>query len=84
MKRLLITALLAGIGTITVAQAAGLKDADCEAVWKEAGGKTLSADAAKPYVAYFEQVDIDKDGSIDYREFKAGCKSGLVQKASSK
>lgn len=83
MKRLIITVLLAGIGAIS-AHAAALNDADCEAVWKEAGGKMLSAEAAKPYVAHFEQVDIDKDGSIDYREFKAGCKSGLVQKASSK
>jgi hypothetical protein len=84
MKRLIIAALLTGIGTIGIVQAAALKDADCEAVWKEAGGRTLSAEAAKPYVAHFEQVDIDKDGSIDYREFKAGCKAGLVQKASPK
>jgi hypothetical protein len=83
MNRLIIAAVLAGFGAMG-AQAEALKDADCEAAWKEAGGKTLTSKAAKPYVAHFEQVDIDKDGSIDYREFKAGCKAGLVQKGSSK
>jgi len=58
-----------------------LNDADCDAVWKQAGGKTLTTDEAKPYVTKFEQVDIDKDGSIDYREFKDGCKAGLVKKS---
>jgi hypothetical protein len=62
-------------------QSNSLSDADCEAVWKQAGGKTLTSDAAKPYVTNFEQVDIDKDGSIDYREFKDGCKAGLVKKS---
>jgi Ca2+-binding EF-hand superfamily protein len=33
-------------------------------------------------VTDFKQVDIDKDGSIDHREFKDGCKAGLVRKAS--
>jgi hypothetical protein len=32
-------------------------------------------------VTNFEQVDVDKDGSIDYKEFKAGCKAGLVKKS---
>jgi hypothetical protein len=74
------------IASVSLAMAADkamtpLSDADCEAVWKQAGGKELTADAAKPYVTNFEQVDIDKDGSIDYREFKDGCKAGLVKKS---
>ena len=79
-------AIVLCISTASLAMAADskamLNDADCEAVWKQAGGKTLSADMAKPYVTKFEQVDIDKDGSIDYREFKDGCKAGLVKKSS--
>jgi hypothetical protein len=77
--RTIIIAVLT-LSTAFAVSAAPLNDADCEAAWKSAGGKTLSADAAKGYVAHFEQVDIDKDGSIDYREFKEGCKAGLVHK----
>jgi hypothetical protein len=71
------------LATLNARAATGdsIGDADCDAVWKQAGGKTLTADAAKPYVTNFEQVDIDKDGSIDYREFKDGCKAGLVKKS---
>jgi hypothetical protein len=59
-----------------------LSDTDCDVLWKQAGGKPLTAETAKPYVTKFEQVDIDKDGSIDYREFKDACKAGLVKKPS--
>jgi hypothetical protein len=77
--RTIIVAMLTLLTGFAVS-AAPLNDADCETVWKSAGGKALTADAAKGYVANFEQVDIDKDGSIDYREFKDGCKAGLVDK----
>jgi hypothetical protein len=78
---LVIAFCISSISLAMAADKATLSDADCDAVWKQAGGKTLTADAAKPYVTKFEQVDIDKDGSIDYREFKDGCKAGLVKKS---
>ncbi len=80
MKALIIVALTLVAAPATFAAGQVLNDADCEAVWKHAGGKALTAEAAKPNVSNFEQVDADKNGSIDYREFKEGCKAGLVHK----
>ena len=57
-----------------------LNDADCAAAWKEAGGVDLSADKAKPFIASFDQVDIDHNGAINWDEFKIGCAKGLVTK----
>jgi hypothetical protein len=57
-----------------------LNDADCAAAWKEAGGADLNPDKAKPFIASFEQVDVDHDGAINWEEFKAGCAKGLVTK----
>lgn len=57
-----------------------LNDADCAAAWKEAGGADLSPDKARPFIASFEQVDVDHDGAINWEEFKAGCAKGLVTK----
>lgn len=57
-----------------------LSDADCEAAWKEAGGTDLTPDQAKPFIASFDQVDLDHNGAINWEEFKAGCKNGLVKK----
>ncbi len=57
-----------------------LSDADCSATWKQAGGTDLTPDKAKPFIASFEQVDIDHNGAINWEEFKAGCAKGLVRK----
>ncbi len=57
-----------------------LSDSDCEATWKEAGGADLTPEKAKPFIANFEQVDVDHNGAINWEEFKAGCKNGLVKK----
>lgn len=54
---------------------------ECAAVWKKAGGHDLSADQAKPFIKSFVQLDVDKNGSIDWEEFKAGCANGMVIKA---
>jgi len=58
-----------------------LNDADCAAAWKQAGGADLKPEKAKPFIASFEQVDVDHDGAINWEEFKAGCKKGLVKKS---
>lgn len=57
-----------------------LSDADCEAAWKSAGGADLTPAKAEPFIASFEQVDTDHNGAINWEEFKAGCKNGLVKK----
>lgn len=57
-----------------------LNDSDCAAAWTKAGGADLSPDKAKPFIASFEQVDVDHNGAINWEEFKAGCKAGLVTK----
>jgi hypothetical protein len=57
-----------------------LSDADCEATWKAAGGTDLTPDKAKPFIASFDQVDVDHNGAINWEEFKAGCGKGLVTK----
>lgn len=59
---------------------ASLSDADCAVAWKEAGGVDLNPEKARPFIASFEQVDVDHDGAINWEEFKAGCKKGLVHK----
>ena len=67
----------------SLAAAAPLNDADCEAVWKlvDVDKKgSINAEQAKAYVADFVQADVDKNGSIDATEFKAACKAGLVKK----
>ncbi|MGO4684983.1 EF-hand domain-containing protein [Hyphomicrobium sp. 2TAF46] len=71
--------LAAGVGTQAKA-GTPLNDADCAAAWKEAGGADLSPDKAKPFIASFDQVDVDHDGAINWEEFKAGCSKGLVTK----
>ena len=81
MRTCLMFALL--IASASLAAAAPLNDADCEAVWKMADVDkkgAIDAEHAKSYIANFEQADVDKDGSIDAGEFKAACKAGLVKK----
>jgi Ca2+-binding EF-hand superfamily protein len=67
----------------SLAAAAPLNDADCEAVWKlvDVDKKgAINPEQAKAYIADFVKVDVDKDGSIDATEFKAACKAGRVKK----
>jgi hypothetical protein len=85
MRRSLIILSLATLpfAAAAIAQAnagAPLNDTDCAAAWKKAGGADLSPDKAKPFIVSFEQVDIDHNGAINWEEFKAGCKAGLVSK----
>ncbi len=81
MRRSLIIWSLALLPFAAAAQAgAPLSDDDCAAVWKKAGAADLSPDKAKPFIASSEQVDVDHNGAINWEEFKAGCKSGLVSK----
>lgn len=85
MRRSLIIWSLAllplAVGAGTQAKAGTpLNDADCTAAWKQAGGADLSPDKAKPFIASFNQLDVDHDGAINWEEFKAGCSKGLVTK----
>ena len=67
----------------SLAAAAALNDADCEAVWKtiDVDKKgSIDAEQAKTYVSDFAKVDVDKNGAIDATEFKECCKAGLVKK----
>lgn len=54
---------------------------ECADVWKKAGGHDLGPDQAKPFIKSFAQLDVDKNGAIDWEEFKTGCLNGLVIKA---
>ena len=81
MRTCLFILSAAALSFASAAQAqTPLNDTDCEAAWKEAGGSALTPDKAKPYIADFEQVDVDHNGAINWEEFKAGCKTGLVKK----
>lgn len=71
------------IAGTSLAAAAPLNDADCEAVWKlvDVDNKgSVSAEQVKTYIAKFAEADVDKNGAIDAGEFKAACKAGLVKK----
>ncbi|SFV29710.1 EF-hand domain-containing protein [Hyphomicrobium facile] len=57
-----------------------LGEVECADVWKKAGGHDLSPDQAKPFIKDFVQLDTDKNGAINWEEFKAGCANGLVHK----
>jgi hypothetical protein len=71
------------IASASLAAAAPLKEADCEAVWKlvDVDNKgSVNAEQVKAYVAKFAETDVDKNGAIDAGEFKEACKAGLVKK----
>lgn len=71
------------IASASLAAAAPLNDADCEAVWKlvDVDSKgSVNAEQVKTYIAKFAEADVDKNGAIDAGEFKAACKAGLVKK----
>ena len=80
--RILITILaLLAVPCVAMAEAKPgkpLSEAQCEAVWKKVGLAQLKPDQAKPFVKSFEQVDVDKNGAINWEEFKAGCKEGWI------
>ncbi|HML28814.1 MAG TPA: EF-hand domain-containing protein [Hyphomicrobium sp.] len=81
MRTCLFVLSVAALSFAASAQAqTPLNDADCEATWKAAGGTDLTPDKAKPFIASFDQVDIDHNGAINWEEFKAGCAKGLVTK----
>ena len=58
-----------------------LNAAQCQEVWSKAvpKGDTLAQADAAPYIVNFAQVDTDNDGTIDKKEFEAGCGKGLVK-----
>jgi Ca2+-binding EF-hand superfamily protein len=67
----------------SLAVAAPLSEADCEAVWKKVDVDkkgSVDAEQVKTYIAKFVEADVDKNGAIDAGEFKAACKAGLVKK----
>lgn|SRR5690554_6260590 len=59
-----------------------LNDAECAEIWNEASANgNLDAEAARPFVANFPQVDTNDDNTISNEEFKQGCEMGFVQRA---
>jgi hypothetical protein len=71
------------VASASLAVAAPLNDADCEAVWKmvDVDNKgAVNAEQVKTYIAKFAEADVDKNGAIDAGEFKAACAAGLVKK----
>ncbi len=81
MRTQLIIAFL--LASASLAAAAPLSEADCQAVWKLADVDhkgSIDATQAKSYVTNFAQADVDKNGAIDEGEFKKACKAGLVKK----
>ena len=65
----------------TCTPGSGMDDAQCHALWTALSpdGATISEDKAVPHVVDFNMVDTDNDGTIDAREFKAGCNGGWVK-----
>ncbi|HVZ05984.1 EF-hand domain-containing protein [Hyphomicrobium sp.] len=80
MRTLFIVSVAAFSFAIAAHAQTPLSDADCTAAWKEAGGADLTPEKAKPFIANFDQVDVDHNGAINWEEFKAGCAKGLVTK----
>jgi hypothetical protein len=91
VKTIILATAVLSLATVAIAQGqavvspAGrpgkiLEEAECTAVWKEAGGADLTAEQAKARVTNFEQVDKDNDGKITNAEFTEGCKAGWIQK----
>jgi hypothetical protein len=81
MRTILTLVFFAASASLAVA--APLNDADCEAVWKmvDVDSKgAVNAEQVKSYIAKFAEADVDKNGAIDAGEFKAACKAGLVKK----
>ncbi len=80
MRMFLVILSLAAFPFAAAAADSGtaLTDDQCAATWQKAGGADLTADKAAPFIKDFKQVDVDQNGAINWEEFKAGCKNGLV------
>ena len=83
MKRFVLTSLALVLSTGLAMAESGkkLSQAECDSLWSQAnpsGATTISAAQAQPYVSDFKAANPDNDGSLDAKEFRKACSSGLV------
>jgi hypothetical protein len=80
MNNLAITTGLALLLTTAYTLSEPLTPEQCQEVWNKAvpTGDVLAEKDAKPYIVDFKLADLDKDGTVDRKEFEAACAKGLV------